>query len=227
MKLIIFGPPGAGKGTCSVRIAHVLGIANISTGDIFRNHIAKGTELGEKVKSYVQNGVLVPDEIVIDIMKRRRAQLDCEKGFILDGYPRTLNQAKALKNVQIDAIINLIVPDEILVAKCVARRICEDCGDIYSVLNLNTIIASVRYILPSINPNIEGKCDKCGGNLVRRIDDNAEIVKTRLGLYKEQSKPVTQYYRDRVPHIEIYVKNRAEIILSIIIEKLTTLTKKQ
>ena len=227
MKMIMFGPPGVGKGTYSSRIAHKLGIVKISTGDIFREHIAQGTELGGMVKIYVQNGTLIPDEIVINVLRRRLAQLDCENGFILDGYPRTVTQAMALEDWKIDVIITLIVPDEILIAKCVARRICKDCGDIYNVLNLNRTIEDVRYVVPSMSPKVEGECDKCGGELIQRLDDNPKMIKTRLDIYREQSKPVVKYYRGRIEFIEINMTGAVDPMVNLIMEKLTPVLNKK
>lgn len=220
MKFIMFGPPGAGKGTFSSRLADLLGICRISTGDIFREHIDKGTELGARVKVYVQKGALVPNDIVIDILKRRLAQPDCEKGFILDGYPRTLSQAKALENENIEAIINLIVPDEILIAKCVARRICETCGDIYNILNLDKMINGIKYSLPPMKSIVEGRCNKCGGELIQRVDDNPQVIKTRLEVYRSQFKPIVQYYQGKLIFIPQHVRERPDIIVSIILERL-------
>ena len=222
MRIIMFGPPGAGKGTFSSRLAHILGISRISTGDIFREHIAQGTELGGMVKIYVQNGTLVPDEIVINVLRRRLAQPDCENGFILDGYPRTVKQAMALEDWKIDVIITLIVPDEILIAKCVARRICKDCGDIYNVLKIDKTIKGITYSLPSMPPNVKGNCNKCGGELIQRLDDNPEVIKTRLAVYEEQSKPIIQYYQDKIPFIDQHVRVGPEIMISIMLEKLTS-----
>jgi adenylate kinase len=220
MKLIMFGPPGAGKGTFSSRLAHILGICRISTGDIFREHIAQGTKLGGNVKVYVQKGILVPDKIVIPVLKRRLSQSDCEKGFILDGYPRTVPQAKALENEKIDVIINLIVPDEILIAKCVARRICQDCGDIYNILKIDKTIKGITYSLPSMPSNVKGRCDKCGGDLIQRIDDTPQVIKTRLDIYWEQSTPIIQYYQDKIQFIDQYVRVGPEIMISKMLDKL-------
>jgi adenylate kinase len=227
MKIIIFGPPGVGKGTYSSRIADKLDLVNISTGDIFREHMAQGTKLGRQIVGYMKKGQLVPDEIVIEMMQRRLTQPDCEKGFILDGYPRTVPQAKALENEKIDVIINLIVPDEILIAKCVARRICKDCGDIYNVLNLDKTIQEVRYIVPSMSPKVEGKCDKCGGDLIQRIDDNPKMIKARLDIYREQSKPVAQYYRGRIQFIDLNMTGAVHLMVNLIMEKLTIVIKNQ
>ena len=220
MRIIMFGPPGAGKGTFSSRLAHILGICRISTGDIFREHIVRGTELGGKVKIYVQKGTLVPDDIVINVLKRRLAQPDCEKGFILDGYPRRVTQAMALEDWKIDVIITLIVPDEILIAKCVARRICKDCGDIYNILKIDKTIEGIMYSLPSMLPNIEEKCDKCGGELIKRVDDNPEVIKTRLEIYREQSKPIIQYYQGKILFINQHVRVGPELMILTMLDKL-------
>ena len=214
------GPPGVGKGTYSSRVANKLGIVNISTGDIFREHIAKGTELGGKVKVYVQKGMLVPDEIVINVLRRRLAQPDCKKGFILDGYPRTVTQAKALEGEKLDVIINLIVPDEILVAKCVARRICKKCGDIYNILKVDKTINGIKYSLPSMKPNVEGRCNKCGGELIQRVDDNPQVIQTRLKVYREQFNPIVQYYQGKILFIDKHVRVGPEIMVSTLVEKL-------
>ena len=227
MKIIMFGPPGVGKGTYSSRIAHKLGIVNISTGDIFREHIARGTELGIRIENYMKKGELVPDEIVVDVMRRRLIQQDCARGFILDGYPRTVTQAMGLEDEKIDVIITLIVPDEILIAKCVARRICKDCGEIYNILSLDRTIEDVRYVVPSMSPKIEEKCDKCKGELIKRIDDNPEMIKTRLEIYREQSKPVVKYYRGRIKFIKINMTGAVNLMVNLIMEKLTSIINKQ
>jgi len=227
MKIIIFGPPGVGKGTYSSRVANQLNIVKISTGDIFREHIAQETDLGKKSIDYVKQGKLVPDEIVIEMMRRRLVQPDCNKGFILDGYPRTVPQAKALEDEKIDVIINLVVPDEILIAKCIARRICQDCGDIYNILNLDKTIEDVRYVVPSMSPKVEGKCNKCGGALIRRIDDNPEMIKIRLDIYREQSKPVVHYYRGRIQFIDLNMTGAVNLMVNLIMEKLATVIKKR
>ncbi len=216
----MFGPPGVGKGTYSSRIAQKLGIVNISTGDIFREHLDRGTELGRRIESYMKKGKLVPDEIVTNIMRRRLTQKDCEGGFILDGYPRTVTQAMALEDEKIDVIITLIVPDEILIAKCVARRICKDCGDIYNILKIDKTIKGIMYSLPSMPPNIEGRCNKCGGGLIQRIDDNPQVIKTRLEIYREQSKPIIQYYQDKILFIDQHVRVGPELMISTMLDKL-------
>lgn len=221
MKCIIFGPPGSGKGTYSIRVAPKLGIVKISTGDILRDYINQGTELSKKIEKYVKNGVLVPDKIIIEILKEKIIQPDCKNGFILDGFPRTLNQAKALESItKIDVIINLILPKKILIKKLSARRICKNCGDIYNIININETVKGVRYILPAINPTIKDQCKKCGGELIQRVDDISNVIKERLEVYDKQSKPILQYYEDKILIINIHVTRGPEIMVNKIIEEL-------
>jgi adenylate kinase len=227
MKIIMFGPPGVGKGTYSSRVAEQLNIVKISSGDILRDHIARKTDLGKRSRGYIKKGELVPDELVIEMMKKRLAQSDCASGFILDGYPRTVPQAKALENEQIDVIINLVVPDEILIAKCVARRICRDCGDIYNILNLDKTIDDVQYIVPAMRPKVEGKCDKCGGALIQRVDDNPEMIRTRLEIYREQSRPVVDYYQGQIQFIALNMTGAVDLMVNLIMDKLSTVIKRQ
>ncbi len=189
MNLILLGPPGGGKGTQAKRIVEKYGIPQISTGDILREAVAKGTELGKKAKEYMDKGELVPDEVVIGIVKERLAQPDCEKGFILDGFPRTLKQAEALDeiledmNKKIDAVINISVPDEEIIKRIVYRRVCKNCGAVYNLIYSP--------------PKEDNKCDKCGGELYQRDDDKEETVKERLRVYKEQTQPLIDYYRNK------------------------------
>ncbi|AIY89462.1 adenylate kinase [Geoglobus acetivorans] len=186
MNLILLGPPGAGKGTQAKRIVEKYGIPQISTGDMLRDAVAKGTELGKKAKEYMDKGELVPDEVVIGIVKERLMQPDCESGFILDGFPRTINQAEALDDIldemnrRIDAVINIAVPDEEILKRIVYRRICKECGAVYNLIYSP--------------PKVDGKCDKCGGDLYQRDDDKEETVKERLRVYREQTAPLIDYY---------------------------------
>ncbi|MBE8540306.1 adenylate kinase [Geoglobus acetivorans] len=186
MNLILLGPPGAGKGTQAKRIVEKYGIPQISTGDMLRDAVAKGTELGKKAKEYMDKGELVPDEVVIGIVKERLMQPDCENGFILDGFPRTINQAEALDDIldemnrKIDAVINIAVPDEEILKRIVYRRICKECGAVYNLIYSP--------------PKVDGKCDKCGGDLYQRDDDKEETVKERLRVYREQTAPLIDYY---------------------------------
>jgi adenylate kinase len=190
MHFIIFGPPGSGKGTYSTRLASLLGIASISTGDIFRDAVKEGKPLGRKIQGYLEKGQLVPDEIVVEVLNERLSQTDSQEGFILDGFPRTIEQAKALDRItKIDAIINLVVPEWIIIERLSNRRICKDCGAIYNLRNMK--------------PKVAGRCDVCGGLLIQRPDDTVEIIKTRLKVYEEQTKPLIEFYEKRVPFINV------------------------
>ena len=189
MRLIMLGAPGAGKGTQAKKIAAEFGIPHISTGDIFRANIKNGTELGKKAKSYMDAGQLVPDELVCDLVADRISQDDCSKGFILDGFPRTIPQAEALDaaveklGTKIDRAVDVDVPDEAIVTRMGGRRACVSCGATYHI----------KY-----NPTKqEGICDVCGGKLILRDDDRPETVQTRLGVYHEQTQPLIDYYAEK------------------------------
>ena len=189
MKLIMFGPPGSGKGTYASRLGSRLEIASVSTGDLFREAIKQGTELGRRVVDFLNKGELVPDEITVEVLKERISRPDCKKGFILDGYPRTLEQAKALDKIaRIDAIILLIVPEWIIIERLSNRRVCRNCGAIYNL----------KYL----KPKREGVCDKCGGELYQREDDTPKVVQERLKVYERQTQPLIDYYKDRVPFVK-------------------------
>lgn len=183
------GPPGAGKGTQAELIIADFPVPHISTGDMFREAVTNGTELGEEAKKYMDEGRLVPDEVTVGIIKERLAQDDCKKGFLLDGFPRTLVQAKALDEVmaelskEIEVAINIAVPDEILIERLSSRVSCENCKAVYN-LKLNA-------------PEKEGICNKCGGKLVQRSDDQEETVRNRLNVYKEETNPLISYYHKK------------------------------
>lgn len=182
---MIFGPPGAGKGTYASRLATTLKIANIATGDIFRREIREKTDLGTNIADFVKNGLLIPDNIVIDVLKKRISGSDGQGGFILDGYPRTVDQAEALEKIaKIDAIIQLDVPEWVIVERLSNRRICRNCGAIYNI----------KY---SPKPKVDLKCDKCGSELYQREDDRAEVVKERLRVYERQTQPLIDYYEKK------------------------------
>ncbi len=189
MNIIMLGPPGAGKGTQAKMLVERLGIPQISTGDMLRAAVKEGTELGKKAKEYMDAGKLVPDEVVIGIVKERLAQPDCEKGFILDGFPRTIPQAEALDRVLeelgkgIDYVINIAVPNEELITRLTGRRTCRQCGAMYHVV-FNP-------------PKVEGKCDKCGGELYQRDDDKEETIRQRLEVYQAQTAPLIEYYEKK------------------------------
>jgi adenylate kinase len=184
LKAIIFGAPGAGKGTYSSRLQAKLGVDVIAMGDIFRESVKENSDLGKKVKSYVEKGALVPDSVVIEVLQNRLSKVPKDKGFILDGFPRTIDQAKALEAITpIDVILLLDVPDEIIIERLSARRICKKCGEVYNI----------RFL----KPRKEGICDKCGGELYQRSDDNPEVIKNRLQVYKDQTEPLIAYYKKK------------------------------
>lgn len=186
MKIIMLGAPGAGKGTQAKKIAEKYQIPHISTGDIFRANIKNGTELGKKAKTYMDQGLLVPDELVCDLVVDRVQQDDCKKGYILDGFPRTIPQAESLDTAlsrlgeAVDYAINVEVPDENIVKRMGGRRACVGCG--------------ATYHLVYAAPKKEGICDNCGAELILRDDDKPETVQKRLGVYHEQTQPLIDYY---------------------------------
>lgn len=186
MKIIMLGAPGAGKGTQAKKIADKYNIPHISTGDIFRANIKNGTELGKKAKTYMDQGALVPDELVVDLVVDRVAQDDAKNGYVLDGFPRTIPQAEALDKAleaiseKVDYAINVEVPDENIINRMSGRRACVACGGTYHI----------KYI-PT---KVEGICDACGGELILRDDDKPETVKKRLDVYHEQTQPLIDYY---------------------------------
>ncbi|MCR5608161.1 MAG: adenylate kinase [Lachnospiraceae bacterium] len=189
MKIIMLGAPGAGKGTQAKKIAEKYSIPHISTGDIFRANIKNGTELGKKAKTYMDQGLLVPDELVVDLVIDRFAQDDCANGYVLDGFPRTIPQAEALDaalakiNEKIDYAINVEVPDENIIKRMSGRRACVSCG--------------ATYHLEHIPPKKEGICDTCGAELILRDDDKPETVQKRLNVYHEQTQPLIDYYTSK------------------------------
>ncbi|HBC94682.1 MAG TPA: adenylate kinase [Pelotomaculum sp.] len=186
MNLLIMGPPGAGKGTQAEVLARELNITNISTGDMFRAAIKEGTEMGRKAKEYMDMGELVPDSVVVGIIKDRLSQADCARGFLLDGFPRTVVQAEALEETlktmgrTLDGVINIFVPREKIVDRLTGRRICRECGASYHV----------QYNPPAK----DDVCDACGGELYQRSDDNETVVNNRLDIYESKTQPLIDYY---------------------------------
>ena len=185
MNIIFLGAPGAGKGTQSARISEHFKIPTISTGNVIREALKSGSEMGLKVKSYIDKGDLVPDDVVIGIVKDRISLDDCKNGFILDGFPRTLAQVEALDNlgVNIDKVIDIEVDDEVIYKRMSGRRICSECGSTYNVEGAG-----------GVRPKTDGKCDVCAGALVQRMDDKLETVKQRLKVYYEQTHILKSYY---------------------------------
>ena len=184
--IILMGPPGAGKGTLAKQLMSALDLVHISTGDMFRDAIKAGTPLGKLAKSYIDDGHLVPDEVTIGLVKERLSQDDCAKGFLLDGFPRTLPQAEALKelskeiNRPIEVVVNLDCDNAELIRRISGRRVCKQCGAPYHVVTLK--------------PKVEGVCDICGGPLYQRADDNEEALKVRLEHYVQDTKPLLDFY---------------------------------
>jgi len=189
VRLILLGPPGAGKGTQASVLSGLLGVPHISTGDIFRRAIQEGTPLGKKVEAYLKSGGLVPDELTVEIVKERLSQPDCQRGFLLDGFPRTIPQAQALdawleaRGEKLDAVINLQVSEEELMARLTGRRICPQCG--------------ATYHLKYDPPQRDEICDRCGSPLIQREDDRPETVSKRLATYRQQTQPLINYYKER------------------------------
>ena len=182
MKLILLGAPGAGKGTQAAIISERYNIPQISTGNIIRAALKSGTEMGLKAKSFIDAGQLVPDEVVIGIIRERLVEDDCKNGFILDGFPRTIPQAEALDKmgIEIDKVIDIEVPDEVIVDRMSGRRVCEKCGR--------------PYHLVSLRPKVDGVCDDCTGALIQRKDDHPDTVKARLDIYHNETEPLKGYY---------------------------------
>lgn len=186
LRTILLGPPGAGKGTQAAKIVEKYGVPHISTGDIFRENIKKGTELGKKAQEYMNRGELVPDDLVIEIATTRLLEDDCRNGFLLDGFPRTVYQAEKLdeflaaRGSKIDKVLDIAVEKEELITRLTGRRVCKACGASFHVVN--------------IPPKQEGVCDYCGGELIQRADDNLETVTNRIDVYEAQTMPLIDYY---------------------------------
>jgi len=214
MRLVFIGPPGVGKGTYATAISKKYGIPHISTGDILREEVKKGSEIGLKAREYMERGELVPDGIIIEIIRRRLAEEDCKKGFILDGFPRTLPQAEALDRItRIDLVLNFVAPDEVIIERLSGRRICRVCGAIYHV----------KYM----PPKVPGKCDKCGGELYQREDDKPEVVRRRLEVYRKRTEPVIQYYRDKGVLVDVDASEQADVVVPRIVRVLESRRLKQ
>lgn len=189
MKIIVLlGPPGAGKGTQATKIAKKYSIPHISTGDIFRHNVKTGTPLGKKAKNYMDQGELVPDQLVCDLVEDRLTETDCADGYLLDGFPRTVFQAQHLdnylkmKNQEVSVVLDIRVSEDILLFRMLGRRICRNCGKLYHVTNMP--------------PKKEGICDVCGGEVYQRTDDSVETLENRFKVYTKQTSPLTAYYKE-------------------------------
>ena len=195
MHIILMGPPGAGKGTQAANLVKRYGILHISTGDMFREAVKEGTPLGKEAKSYMDAGKLVPDAVTVGIVRERLSKPDCRKGFILDGFPRTVEQADALDEILADngikltGVVNINVPTADLIERAVGRRICKDCGHSFHV-----------KFKPS---TVEGVCDDCGGTTYQRADDSEETMKSRLSVYESSTRPLIEYYKKAGVYKEI------------------------
>ncbi len=212
MKIVMLGAPGAGKGTQAKMLADQYAIPHISTGDIFRANIKEGTELGKKAKEFIDAGALVPDELTVDLVMDRIDHEDCKKGYILDGFPRTINQAEKLtealggKGGDIDYAVNVDVPDEAIVERMAGRRMCPNSGASYHVVN--------------IPPKKDGICDRCGEKLITRKDDQPETVKKRLAVYHEQTQPLYDYYKEKGLVVDVDGTKPMEEVFQAIVSRL-------
>lgn len=206
--LVFLGPPGAGKGTQAVRLAQHESIPHVSTGDIFRAAVKEGTPLGRQAKGYMDKGQLVPDEVVVGIVEERLSAADCREGFILDGFPRTVNQAESLDatlarlELALDAVINVQVSDDEVVRRLTGRRVCRECG--------------ATYHLVFDRPATDGTCDKCGGELYQRTDDSEDTVRERLRVYWNQTEQLISYYRGKGRLIDINGEQPMEAVFDAI-----------
>jgi adenylate kinase len=203
MNIVILGPPGVGKGTYAEFLSKKHNIPKISVGDLFRKAIKDETELGKRIKGYVSSGDLVPDTIVIELVKNRLEEDDCRKGFLLDGYPRTVMQAEVMEKFKkIDIALNFVAPDEVIMSRIGGRRTCSKCGAVYHIKN--------------IPPKVEGVCDRCGGKLIQRSDEKPEVIRNRLEVYREKTKPVIDCLREKGSLVDIDAHYNIEEIDKII-----------
>ena len=208
MNIILLGAPGAGKGTQASKISDNYALPHISTGVIFRENIKNQTPIGLTAKSYIDQGLLVPDEVTCKIVEERIARSDCEKGYMLDGFPRTIAQAEALDKItNIDLVINIDVDFSLLLDRLCGRRVCKDCGESYHITKLNG----------------ETKCSRCGGELYQRKDDNPETVQSRLDVYRAQTAPLIEYYGKKGVLFNVEGNAAPEAVYAAISEKLDTL----
>lgn len=207
MRLILLGAPGAGKGTVAKQLTELDGSVQISTGDILRAAVQEGSELGKQAEAYMKAGDLVPDELIMGIMEERLQQPDAETGFLLDGFPRTIAQAEALKDLlarlglELDAVVNIDVPRDVILDRLTTRRTCESCGAIYNV--------------KSKPPKVEGVCDECGGKVVQRSDETEEAISHRLDVYNEKTAPLAQFYENEGQMLNVSSTSSGEVVNAI------------
>lgn len=212
MKLVIFGPPSAGKGTQAQKLSKKYGIPQVATGDLLRKAVAEKTPLGLKVKSVLDQGKLGPDDLIVQLIKERVAKPDCKNGYLLDGFPRTMGQAKELeKMTDIDLVLNIVVDFELLVERAVGRRTCPKCSAVYHI---------------EFNPPMnEGICEKCGSKLIQRDDDKEETVRNRLKVYMEQTAPLIEYYRKKGKLVDMDGSGGIEAVFAQMVEAISLIKK--
>ena len=212
MKLVIFGPPSAGKGTQAQKLSKQYGIPQVATGDLLRRAVADKTPLGLKIKSYLDQGKLGPDEVIVQLIKERVAKPDCKNGFLLDGFPRTMGQAKELERMtDIDLVLSIVVDFESLVERAVGRRTCPKCSAVYHI---------------KFNPPMNaGICEKCGSKLIQRDDDKEETVRNRLKVYQEQTAPLVEYYRKKGKLVDIDGSGGIDAVFAQMVDAISHLKK--
>jgi adenylate kinase len=199
MRMIFLGPPGVGKGTHAGKVAREFGIPKISTGEMFREEAKAGTELGRKLNRYMEEGVLVPDGMVIDILRNRLSRDDCARGFVLDGFPRTTEQAESLEGIaRTDMVVNMKASHETIIARISNRLTCRKCQAIYNTL--------------FVKPKVEGVCDRCGGELYQRDDQKPEVVKERLGVYEKETASLIEFYRKKGILIDVSAEGEVSVV---------------
>jgi len=209
LKVVIFGPPGSGKGTYASRLSSKLNIPHISTGDLVRDEIKNQTEIGERINDYSSRGKLVPDSMIYQLLEVRLSQPDCAEGFILDGFPRTIPQAEALEKIcTTDLVINLDVPDAVIIERLSTRLTCRNCGAIYNER--------------SLKPRTEGRCDECEGQLYKREDDHPNIIQERLKIYRKQSQPLLEYYHTK-NQVRNITNKQADLPPEKVVEQIVTI----
>jgi adenylate kinase len=219
MKILVLGAPGSGKGTYSRGLSEILKIPHISSGDLLRS-LRDDTKVGKTIREYQDKGLVVPDEIVMPLLEKRLNQDDCKNGFILDGITYNINQAQMLEKItDIELVINLVLPDEILIKKNLGRRTCKKCGS--SAYNLVEINEDDIH-MPALLPKKEGICDKCGGSLFIRSDDTEEVMRERLRVYWERIKPVLKFYRDKGLVRDFKVNSSPDVMIPKLLDLIKT-----